>query len=406
MDHLGASQYHPEIMTFYRQIAIPRGMGTENAKYVQELIASHFSKLSQGQVTRQDFTAGKVFMNGVLNLVHPVVGLFVLLTIVFAVTNQFFFGLIFSGITLVWSYFSRQIIRKLQNRVQHWGTQYPSQNIIWDLPPQQEKHQTLVFMAHHDSKSCILSPFLEGFAYAMGFIFAVFYAFHALIYMIGSLARGSSFGSPWQLIWGVLIVGFTWLLLVNLKGNNSAGVIDDASGVAQIFGIAKYFNDHPPIHTRVICVASGAEEWGDYGAEEFIRSNPCGVTLADTRFIFIDGIGIKQEQGENVIWRGIGLPPKAFAPNLEPICQKINSEMQTGFSFKSIPPLLQVAGDFLSVQDLGYEFLWFASSSFAYHSPIDNWDILDEDAFRNVIRHLIELVTQIDNKNPAEISIQ
>ncbi|MFX1298802.1 MAG: M28 family peptidase, partial [Promethearchaeota archaeon] len=144
---------------------------------------------------------------------------------------------------------------------------------------------------------------------------------------------------------------------------------------------------------RLIICTTGAEEWGDYGAYYFIKENPCVLSPENTRFFIVDGIGTAEK---TLILYGIGLPVRHWSLFLEKHARELIEESGVPFMMRTIPPLLQVASDHVPVENAGFEFIWFASNSFIFHSSKDNIKALNEENFREVCEFLDKFVRKID----------
>jgi Zn-dependent M28 family amino/carboxypeptidase len=64
------------------------------------------------------------------------------------------------------------------------------------------------------------------------------------------------------------------ILLINLNtSNNSPGALDNASGMAVVFGLSSYFVDHPLKHFNIWFVQFSAEEIGTMGSRVFVNNH-------------------------------------------------------------------------------------------------------------------------------------
>ena len=382
-----------KILEFLKEISFPRSTGTEGDKRVQNIIRERFSELSNGKIGEQEFFFSQIFMNGVLNLFHPLIGLLIITNIILILYNMYLLALFFSSSLFFISLFSRQIISFLQFRVHEVGHQHSARNIWIDFDPTSETKQNIVFLAHYDSISHALSPLIEGAGYFLGFIGGVIFSVHCIFYLFPIIFFKQPAPPTIQLFWGFIIAILTLIELFNKKGNNSDGALDNASAVAQCYHLAHEISKNPLKNTRIILVATGAEEWGDYGAYYFVKENPFDLSPKNSRFVIVDSIGIPEKSS---IIHGIGLPMRHWSIKLENIAKKMIKEFKPPLKMRSLPPLLQIASDHIPVDKAGYEFIWFASDSFVIHSLKDNIKVLDEVNFIQICEFIEKYVRELD----------
>ncbi|MCP4761635.1 MAG: M28 family peptidase, partial [archaeon] len=257
-----------------------------------------------------------------------------------------------------------------------------------------EQTQTLVFLAHYDSISHALFDVLESIGYLAALLGGVIFSIHSLIYLIPVILFTSSPDPMGQLIWGLPFALLTFIELFNSKGNKSQGVIDNGSGLAQIYHLALVLSENKLKNTRVVLVATGAEEQGDYGAYYFVQKYKSKYPPETTKYIISDSIGVEK----NLIVYGIGLPKKHWSPSLEKTAREIASEDEYPLKFIAIPPLLAIATDHVAVVPEKYEFLLFASMTSAIHTNKDTFEALDEKKYRQMLQFIENFVRKIDEQ--------
>ncbi|MCP4762149.1 MAG: hypothetical protein GY870_10225, partial [archaeon] len=235
-----------KVMDFFRSISIPRYTGTPENEKVQNIIQSAFSEIKNVKIEVQQFNISHVFMNGLLCIMHPFIGLLMMLVFLLIFLESFTIAFILNIFLLIIATFNRQILDFLQFRVQNLGKQIPSSNIIATIDPdiKSEQTQTLVFLAHYDSISHVLFDVLESIGYLAALLGGVIFSIHSLIYLIPVILFNSSPDPMGQLIWGLLFALLTFIELFNSKGNKSQGVIDNGSGLAQIYHLALVLSEN------------------------------------------------------------------------------------------------------------------------------------------------------------------
>ena len=178
-------------------------------------------------------------------------------------------------------------------RVLGFRARLRSANVVARLPAPAEARRHLVLMAHRDSKSQRLPIWLRiaaavGVLAGGGLLLAAVVAglvFGATAWL-EALARGAG---------GITVLGLVALLL-NRSGDRSPGALDNATGVAALLELARILVEHPPAHTRVTVVCTGAEEEGLAGAVRFFEEHAAelgvgGPGEATSSFLPPRGVG-------------------------------------------------------------------------------------------------------------------
>lgn len=382
-----------DVLAFHRALCIPRATGTDGARVAEDLVRDRFAAVPGGAPGEQPFTTSRLYMAGVLNVIHPVIGGLMLLVFGLVALQLHAVALVVAIGECLVALFNRQIIWALQFRVVRRGKQYPSRNLWVTLPPRGEVHQTLVLVSHHDSISHVLSPVVEALGYLAGFLGGVLFGIHSLIYLVPVVFGGLPAAPLAHLAWGVPVAAVTFIELFNGKGNESQGALDNASAVAQGYHLARAVATHPLEHTRLVVLATGAEEWGDVGAYHFVTENPLGLDQASARFVIVDTIGA---DADHTLIYGIGWPVKHWSPFLERHARALAETTPAPVSMMSIPPLLQVATDHVPIERAGYEFLVIASNLFIIHGPKDNLSAFQENTFRAMCEFVEAYVRRLD----------
>ncbi len=426
-----------ETLSFLKDISVPRYVKTENDKIIGEKIFSEFNRISErmkskninSEVKEQGFSTSSLFIEGVLNLIHPISGLLMILSVSLYLNGNFSAALGTTIILSIYSLFSRQIIYFLQFRVAKWGRQYCTSNIIFNVEPELEPEgklkgkpkedpkkdlkkdpkNTIVYVAHRDSISHRITPLTEGIAFFVGFLVAFAFSIHMYVVIIPCLKGNCSTVPLKEIAWGLIFGIFTFILLLNQKGDKSIGVLDDATGIATMYYLAKKIEKKPLTNTKVIFLATGAEEFGDIGSFNYIKQYKKDLPKETTKFIIIDSVGTTSA---NMITYGFGYPVRRFSPELEEISKEINLSMGEPLKYATFPPLLQVATDHVPIQmagaagiDLygvpihkeGYECLIFHCEDFTlFHGKKDNWDNFNKTKFVEICQFCEKMLRKID----------
>ena len=173
-----------------------------------------------------------------------------------------------------------------------------SQNVVARLQPQRAPRRTLVVAAHMDSPRAAFYrreglqrfarlAFLADFA-AIAALFMIFTACYAGFLLSMEKETLDFF---WRL--GLLVSAIPAIsaiaLLGKAMGSATPGGNDNASGVAALLELARFFAARPPLATELWLVATGAACAGGAGARSLLRHNR--KRLRGAYLVFMDGVG-------------------------------------------------------------------------------------------------------------------
>nr|MDO8112595.1 M28 family peptidase [Candidatus Sigynarchaeota archaeon] len=210
-------------------------------------------------------------------------------------------------------------------------------NLTCSVPPIEAKRGTIVYIAHHDTKSQALAAIKRvicfiGWAatlFAGLGIFAIMGILH--LFMIGNVMPPSSQGALDVLSFFVdgVVIAFTCFtipLVFNKIGNNSPGALDNASGVAAIYVLAKQLKAHPFTNIEARFVITGSEELGLYGAKEYVAKHGGELDHASTWVVNFDTICCK---GAGIqVLEAMGFPiPRKISPFLSKVAHDAASRL-------------------------------------------------------------------------------
>lgn len=163
------------------------------------------------------------------------------------------------------------------------------------------------------------------------------------------------------------------------------GASDNASGVAFILELAKYFQKHPPKYT-LIFIAFAAEEAGMIGSYHFV-DHPL-IDLSQIKFLLNFDIMGAGEDGIQVVNSTI------FKDEFE-ILNSINSE-------KKYTPQIKKRGEACNSDHCPfYEkgipsfFIYTLGGPGHYHDPLDTADTLNLNGFENLKKLFIEFIDRL-----------
>ncbi len=279
-------------------------------------------------------------------------------------------------------------------------------NLTCSIPPLETKRGTVVYMAHHDTKSQTLAALhrvicFVGWAATMlaGLgIFAIMGVLHLL--MIGGAMPPSSQGSldVLNLFADGVIIALTCCtipLALNKVGNDSLGAVDNASGVSVVYMIAKQLKTHPFASLEARLVLTGAEEPGLFGAKDYVAKHGGELDRASTWVINIDSIGYKGAGIE--IWNTMGFPiPRNVSPFLSKMAHDVAARLGHDLRGQWIP--FGAATDRMVFSRYGYDGIDFGNRAAAsvLHTRRDVPDRFDPGLATAVASVAHQLARELD----------
>jgi Zn-dependent M28 family amino/carboxypeptidase len=186
--------------------------------------------------------------------------------------------------------------------------------------------------------------------------------------LIPIIAFSQDPASPLSLIWGVITGCLTFIKILNFNGNKSVGALDNASGVAQLYHLAREVNKKPLNNLHLTLVATDAEELGNMGAHAFLRAFKDKYPKKTTKFLIIDSIGCKDN---NTIVYGVGIPIKHYSLSLEKLIREELDISGVPLIMQALPPFIEISSDHVPVHKAGYDLIWFTSISINFHTKND-----------------------------------
>ncbi|MEX2682861.1 MAG: M28 family metallopeptidase, partial [Candidatus Sigynarchaeota archaeon] len=220
-------------------------------------------------------------------------------------------------------------------------------NLSAIVPPLESKRGTVVFMAHHDTKSQSLTA-LQRIACFVGY--AVTLLVSLALFAIVAIIDVSTSGTPMQaqgrgtigmlnLVAASSVVAFTCFavpLALNKIGNASPGSLDNASGIAAIYMLAKAIKAHPFRSVEARFLITGAEELGLFGAKDYVAKHGAGLPPESTWVINFDTMGCIG--GKVEVLESTGLPvPRKVSPLLSRLARDAARDLGHEYSGIYLP---------------------------------------------------------------------
>jgi hypothetical protein len=332
----------------------------------------------------------------IFSLIYGILG-GILILIPFLYLKGFLWAGFFSTLmVLMVSIVAVPILKRVRQRKADRGHVEMGENLIYEISPKQgPSTKNLVILAHYDSISrrypIVFTSIYGVLAYAGGYVFVL----HNLIYAIPRLLGCSGWGQSTQMLWGIVIGVFLIIGSFDHATNESPGVTDNASGVAYLYHLGSILSKSPLNTTRVVLVATDAEELGNLGGIAYMKQFAPDLPKDNSYFLIVDTIGIKNQDR---IVSGSRFPKRNYSPFLETVVRNILKNSRYSAQLYRFPPFLAVMSDHNPVMDAHYQFLLFGGISLNLHSKKDNIAAIDHEEYFQVVEILDRLIDNIDRK--------
>ncbi len=373
-----------EIFRHIQSLSFPRRCGTPGEERAFHYIYEHFKKCSfECDIQTFHFSS---FLFSILQRIIPLVILtFLSLAAYNSSINHtvtfFFIGLAlgFFYLTARWNLFSE--------RIAGFQGRQKSKNIIAKIPNDQAQKE-FIFLAHYDSKSQTVPI---SWRVAGMFIF-LFSSLASMMGTIGIAMGVSSFDRRFLIYPLALCLISIFPSLINFKGNNSPGAIDNASGVALLLELARVIQNKKDKESYAYTfIATGAEEEGLFGSFHFIKTYKEKLKKRKTFFINFDGAGAA---GKITILDRYGIPPRKTSIELWKLALNAARKNQIDISRGYLPPGTGV--DTIPIAYHGFDAITFSSKTlsralFSIHSSEDVPENISLDSLEELAKLTLAL---------------
>lgn len=379
-----------------KSLSFPRLAGTEGEKKAMEIIDSKFNEIGI-KFNKEAFNATKFWVSdffriGVI-LVFILVSLIVILSIFAPIWNALIIFLTLGFATYALRLAAGENIRPI-------GKLIPTNNLLAKIPAMEQRTQILIYSGHHDSKSQPLTTIQRAACVTIGGAALLLVIIIFFTQAIMSLFSNLSF-PKFILYFGYVCVGIITIaaipLAINDVKNDSPGALDNASAIATLYMLLKYFKSHPLKHTELWFLLTGGEEIGMMGAHEFVQKHKHEFIPNSTYNINFDMVGCKGCPIE--VMSTAGFPkPKQISPYLTQLAK--SSANKHGFPFREFYLPIGGATDRFLFSKAGVDALDFINqkAAFTTHSKADTPDNYASDLGCNVAIIAIDMGKEIDSK--------
>lgn len=220
-----------------------------------------------------------------------------------------------------------------------------------------EAEQTLVFMAHYDSKSqpvgmlprLILAILCGGSAILIALYSALYQAWIGdyLQLMPADIQVKLQWINAVMVMLGFLIIATLSVFFILPASNESPGALDNATGTAVLLALVRHFAPNPPDGFNIRFLFTSAEEEGLIGSVRYMEKMESKLPQDKTFFINLDSVG---GTGSLKIINRYGIPPLTSSRKISKILQNIAKQENipakefyspAGAGYDSLPPSIR-----------------------------------------------------------------
>jgi len=263
---------------------------------------------------------------------------------------------------------------------------YRTANIVAHRPNLSADLPRLYLVAHYDSKSQRLPIVVRVLLFVIFITFSLSFVVWALVSIFMPIPQ-------WPLTLSGLIAlfaGFPLLLFTIEAGNESAGAIDNASGMGLVLHLAQCLARRDDI--RLTILITSAEEWAALGAAAYVRKHESDLRWqADTGKLCLlnfDGVGV---DGDLYYSDSHVQFPGALLDLVQEACAELNLPLKklslVGALFDHLP-FAQRGFDAISLITIG-------KATLAVHTAGDTADKLHVRGFEQAGRVALRVVEKL-----------
>lgn len=397
------------LFNYVQKFSFPRLAGTEGEEKAVELVIETFKDLGfkESQIQKEPFEFSDFYSTTLIKLIMVINLTFSLFILMFIYINLFITIFIVGGMTIV----IILIIKGLKHPEipgfwgEYYGTTFSATNVFVKLPAKQKSGEVvgnIIISAHLDSKSQTFKTNWRVFFYRVwlysgiflgGFFISLFIRtytplkFNLLILRIG----------VW--VFTILIsISNIFLMFLNTH-NKSPGALDNASGMAVVFELSKFFKEHPLENFNIWFCQFSAEELGTMGSRVFVNNHDIQFVKGRVFHINLDMISCAGQPRNRVEYlKSYGvLPRKKIAPLLSKYLDKAAIEenvvikgihLSTGAHTDSVPFHLR-----------GYDSVDIGSTAAGKytHNKVDTPDKVDPQTLLETCLIVRKAILMLDN---------
>jgi len=272
-----------QLRNFVNKFSFPRLAGTKAEKEAVNLTFETFKELGfkEKQILMRKFEFTDFYSTTLIKLIMSMNLIFNLILILFVFIHVL--------LSIIFTFFMIIIVILIVKGLKHpetpgfWGEYFgvnlEATNVITKIPASlisESEAGNIIISAHIDSKSQSYTTFFRVFLYKLWLYGGIAMAFFYILFLIVLFVnipfdyRFTLYGS-WI---SIPVVSISNLLLMFLNTHNkSPGALDNASGMAIVFELSKYFLQNPLDNFNIWFCQFSAEELGTMGSRIFVNDN-------------------------------------------------------------------------------------------------------------------------------------
>ncbi|MFX1375400.1 MAG: M28 family metallopeptidase [Promethearchaeota archaeon] len=271
------------LYNYVKSFSFPRLAGTDGEKEAVRLTIDTFRKIGfeNSQIQREPFEFSDFYSTTLVKLILVINLTFSLFILMFAYVNLFISILIIGVMTLI----TLLIIKGLKHPENpgFWGEYYgktiSATNIYVKIPPKKiplSKAGNIIVSAHLDSKSQTFKTSWRVVFYRLWLYSGIFLGGFLICLFIHSYSilelNFFILGTGLWIFTILISISNIFLLFLNTH-NESPGALDNASGMAIVFELSKYFKQNPLQYFNLWFCQFSAEELGTMGSRIFVNNH-------------------------------------------------------------------------------------------------------------------------------------
>lgn len=176
----------------------------------------------------------------------------------------------------------------------------------------------------------------------------------------------------------------------NPQGKIHNGADDNASGIAGVLELARYFNSNPRLENyNFIFVCFSGEELGLYGSKFFTEHLPVNASKINY-MVNMDMIGRLNPESKSLAISGTGT-----SPVWEPLLKSLsNEELKIKTDSSGIGPSDHSSFNLKNIPALHF----FTGSHSDYHKPSDDADKINYEGEAEVLKLIVKVIEKLDSQ--------
>jgi hypothetical protein len=316
------------LFDYVKKFSFPRLAGTSGEKKAVELTINTFKELGfeSSQINKEHFEFSDFYSTTLIKLIMVINLIFSLFTLLFTYVNLF----ITIFIVFVMTLFILLIIKGLKHPEtpgfwgEYYGKNLSATNVFVKVPAYKQPIEgagNIIISAHLDSKSQTFKTFWRVVFYRFwlyggislgAFLILLFLQVYTVVKLNILFIRVGIWIST-----TLISISNMFLMLLNTH-NKSQGALDNASGMAVVFELSKYFITNPLENFNIWFCLFSAEELGTMGSRIFVNNHEKQFIKGRIFQINLEMVSCAGELGNRVEYlKSYGvLPRRKIAPLL------------------------------------------------------------------------------------------